>query len=86
MVRVIKNGRPQVKPKKITKFTGMAKNKTLEALQRENERLKRELDDERIRAALYKKMLEIAERDWGVPVEKKYGAKRSSNTGNQETK
>ena len=85
-VRVIKNGRPQVKQKKITKFTGMAKNKTLEQLQRENERLKRELDDERIRAALYKKMIQIAERDLGVPIEKKYGARRSSNTGNSKTK
>jgi len=85
-VRVIKNGRPVLKQKKITKFTGMAKNKTTEQLQQENERLKRELDDERIRAELYKKMIEIAERDLGIPIEKKYGAKRSLNTGNPKTK
>src|SRR5581483_12463462 len=56
-VRVVKNGRPVLKQKKITKFTGMMKNKITEQLQ-ENERLKRELNDERIRAELYKKMIE----------------------------
>jgi|ERR1043165_1259325 transposase-like protein len=85
-VRVIKNGRPVLKQKKITKFTGMAKNKTLQQLQQENQRLKRELDDERIKADLYKKMIEIAERDLGVSIEKKYGARRSLNTGKQKEK
>jgi len=85
-VRVVKNGRPVLKQKKITKFTGMMKNKITEQLQQENERLKRELNDERIRAELYKKMIEIAERDLGIPIEKKYGARRSSNTGSQKTK
>lgn len=81
-VRVIKNGRPVPKTKKITKFTGMSKDKTIEQLQQENASLKRELEDEHIRAELYKKMIEIAERDLGIPIEKKYGARRSSNVGN----
>jgi transposase-like protein len=81
-VRVIKNGRPVViQLKKITKFTGMAKQKTIEQLQEENKRLQRELEDERTRAGLYKKMIEIAERDLGITIEKKYGARRSMNTG-----
>lgn len=80
-LRVIKNGRPVLKQKKITKFTGMSKQKTLQELLEENKKLKRELEDERIRAGLYKKMIEIAERDLGIPVEKKYEAKRSMNTG-----
>lgn len=82
-VRLIKNGRPVMKPKKITKFTGMAKTKTMEQLEEENKRLQRELEDEKIRAGLYKKMIEIAERDLGIPIEKKYGARRSANTGKQ---
>lgn len=82
-VRVIKNGRPVLQPKKITKFTGMAKEKTIKELQEEIARLNRALEDEQIRAGLYKKMIEIAERDLGIPIEKKYGARRSTNTGKQ---
>jgi transposase-like protein len=80
-VRIIKNGRPVIQFRKITKFTGMAKQKTIEQLQEENKRLQRELEDEKTRAGLYKKMIEIAERDMGIPIEKKYGARRSMNTG-----
>jgi transposase-like protein len=80
-IRVIKNGRPEVKQKKITKFTGMSHDKRLQELLQENKKLQRELEDERIRAGLYKKMIEIAERDLGIPIEKKYGAKRSTSTG-----
>ncbi len=76
-----KNGRTVLKQKKITKFTGRSKQKTHQELLQENRKLKRELEDERIRAGLYKKMIEIAERDLGIPIEKKYGAKRSMNTG-----
>jgi len=80
-VRVIKYGRPVLKQKKITKFTGMAKEKSFQDLLAENKKLKRELEDEQIRAGLYKKMIEIAERDLGIPIEKKYGARRSTSTG-----
>lgn len=80
-VRIIKNGRPVIQSRKITKFTGMAKQKTLQQLEEENKRLQRELEDEKTRAGLYKTMIEIAERDLGIPIEKKYGARRSMNTG-----
>jgi transposase-like protein len=84
-VRVIKNGRPALKkPKKITKFTGMAKQKNPQELLAEISLLKRQLEDEQIRTGLYKKMIEIAERDLGIPIEKKYGARRSTNTDNQK--
>ena len=85
-VRIIKNGRPVIQSGKITKFTGMAEQKTMEQLQEENKRLRRELEEEKTRTGLYKKMIEIAERDLGIPIEKKYGAKRSSSTGNQKIK
>jgi hypothetical protein len=59
----------------------MAEQKTMEQLQEENKRLRRELEEEKTRTGLYKKMIEIAERDLGIPIEKKYGARRSMNTG-----
>ena len=80
-VRVIKTGRPELKQKKISKFTGMSQDKRLQELLKQNKKLQRELEDERIRAGLYKKMIEIAERDLGIPIEKKYGARRSTSTG-----
>ena len=83
-IRVIKNGRPAIKRGKISKFTGMAQQQTIEQLQEQIKKLNRQLEDERIKAALYKKMIEIAERDLGIPIEKKYGAKRSTNTGSRK--
>jgi transposase-like protein len=77
-IRVIKNGRPMV-TRKISKFTGMAQQSTIEQLQEQIKQLKRQLEDEQIRAELYEKMIEIAERDLGIPIKKKYGAKRSTN-------
>lgn len=83
-LRVIKNGRPVVKHNKISKFTGMAQHQTIEQLREQIKQLSRQLEDERIKAELYKKMIEIAERDLGIPIEKKYGAKRSTNTDNKK--
>jgi transposase len=83
-IRVIKNGRPQIKRSKISKFTGMAQQQTIEQLRDQIKKLNRQLEDERIKAELYKKMIEIAERDLGIPIEKKYGARRSTNTGNKK--
>ena len=82
-VRVIKDGRPVIK-QKISKFTGMAQQQTIEQLQEQIKQLNRQLEDERIKAELYKKMIEIAERDLGIPIKKKYGAKRSTNTGSKK--
>lgn len=83
-IRVIKNGRPVRKRSKISKFTGMAQHQTIEELQKQIKQLNRQLEDERIKAELYKKMIEIAERDLGIPIEKKYGAKRSTNKGSKK--
>ena len=82
-IRVIKNGRPVIR-KKISKFTGMAQQQTIEQLQEQVKQLNRQLEDERIKAELYKKMIEIAERDLGIPIKKKYGAKRSTNIGSKK--
>lgn len=82
-VRVIKNGRPVIR-RKISKFTGMAQQQTIEQLQEQIKQLHRQLEDERIKAELYKKMIEIAERDLGIPIKKKYGARRSTNKGNKK--
>jgi len=82
-IRVIKNGRPVIR-KKISKFTGMAQQQTIEQLQEQIKQLNRQLEDERIKAELYKKMIEIAERDLGIPIKKKYGTKRSTNTGSKK--
>jgi len=82
-IRVIKNGRPVIR-KKISKFTGMAQQQTIEQLQEQIKQLHRQLEDERIKAELYKKMIEIAERDLGIPIKKKYGARRSMNKGNKK--
>jgi len=79
-IRVIKNGRPVIR-KKISKFTGMAQQQTIEQLQEQIKQLNRQLEDERIKAELYKKMIEIAERDLGIPIKKKYGARRSTSKG-----
>ncbi|MFN2441045.1 MAG: transposase, partial [Chitinophagaceae bacterium] len=57
-IRVIKNGRP-VNKKKISKFTGMAQQQTIKELQEKIKQLNRQLEDERIKAGLYKKMIEI---------------------------
>ena len=78
-VRVIKKGRPAVESVKISKFTGMSKEPTTAQLLEEIRCLKRDLEEARLRAGLYKKMIERAERDSGIPIEKKYGARRSTN-------
>ena len=83
-IRVIKNGRPVIKRSKISKFTGMSHQQTIEQLREQIKQLNRQLEDERIKAELYKKMIEIAERDLGIPIEKKYGARRSTNTGDKK--
>ena len=83
-IRVIKNGRPVSKRSKISKFTGMAQQQMVEQLREQIKKLNRQLEDERIKAELYKKMIEIAERDLGIPIEKKYGARRSMNTGSEK--
>lgn len=43
--------------------------------------LEADLRTERLRAGLWEKVVEIAERDLGLDIKKKYGARQSENTG-----
>ena len=48
----------------------------VEQLKAEIKRLKRQLEDERLRARLYAKMIEITEKDLNISITKKTGVKR----------
>jgi len=84
-LRVIKNGRVIKKQqgKKITKFTGMSKKikKKPEELVAENALLKKQLEEAQLKVELYKKVIEIAERDYKLDIIKKYAARRSTKSG-----
>jgi transposase-like protein len=51
--------------------------KELEVLKAELELLKRELDHERLKRQAYELMIKIAEEEYKIPIEKKYGVKQS---------
>lgn len=53
--------------------------KEIELLRMENEikELKRELEDARFKNVVLETLVDVAERELGVPIRKKYGAKRS---------
>jgi transposase-like protein len=83
-IRVIKRGRTVVSNKgKISKFTGMSKKltKSREELLAENELLKKQLEEEQLKVEIYKKVIEIAERDYKLDIVKKYGARRPTKSG-----
>src|SRR6266567_943935 len=66
-VRVARYGHPvKSRPVKITKFTAMSKKikKTTEELQQEIKTLKKQLEEEKLKTLVYKKVKEIAERDY----------------------
>ncbi len=52
------------------------KAKSLEELEAENLRLKQELDEERLRSRALNIMIDIAERQFNIPIRKKHGAKQ----------
>jgi transposase-like protein len=56
------------------------KTSSVEELQTEIENLRRQLDEERHKAGLYKTMIEIAEERFNIDIRKKSGAKQSLNT------
>lgn len=56
------------------------KTASLEDLQSEIERLRRELATEQHKSGLYKSMIEVAEERFNIEIRKKSGAKPSSNT------
>lgn len=51
-------------------------DKTIENLKAELEVLKRELEHERMKRQAYEIMIKIAEEEFKIPIEKKYGVKR----------
>jgi len=83
-VRVVRFGHP-VKSKniKITKFTGMSKKiqKTAEELAQQNKLLRKQLEEEKLKALIYQKVIEIAERDYKLDITKKYAARRPVKSG-----
>lgn len=56
------------------------KTSSVEDLQSEIESLRRQLDEERHKAGLYKTMIEIAEEKFNIEIRKKSGAKQSLDT------
>lgn len=78
-VRIAKHGHP-VKEKriKITKFTAMKSKieKTSKEFEQEIKMLKKQLEEEKLKALVYEKVIEIAERDYQLDIVKKYGVRR----------
>lgn len=83
-VRVAKYGHPvSDKQVKITKFTGMKKKteNITEELQEEIKRLKKQLEEEKLKTRIYQKVIEVAERDYNLDIVKKYEARRPGKSG-----
>ena len=53
----------------------------MQRLQQQIKELEGDLRTERLRAGLWEKVVQIAERDLGIDITKKYGARQSQNTG-----
>ena len=53
----------------------------MQRLQQQIKELEADLRTERLRAGLWEKVVQIAERDLGIDITKKYGARQSQNTG-----
>lgn len=78
-VRIAKYGHPEKnKQVKITKFTGMKSKteKTTTELEQEIKKLKKQLEEEKLKTLVYEKVIEIAERDYKLDIVKKYGVRR----------
>lgn len=53
------------------------KDMELLRLRNENKALKQELEDARFKVVVMETLVDVAERELGIPIRKKYGAKRS---------
>ena len=65
-------------------FTLMEDQQYQRELQRMQQRIRElegDLRTERLRAGLWEKVVQISERDLGIDITKKYGARQSENTG-----
>lgn len=61
----------------------MAKTNTQRKANKEIDRLKQELQAERMRADLWQKAIEVAEEELGVDIRKKFGARQSPDANNR---
>ena len=76
-VRIVRHGRKSnEKPQKVNKFTGMRKKikKTQEELLKENKELKQQLEEAELRALVWQKVVEVADRELKLDIAKKYAA------------
>ena len=83
-LRIAKYGHPvKNKQVKITKFTAMKSKieKTTKELEQEVKKLKKQLEEEKLKTLVYEKVIEIAERDYKLDIVKKYGVRRPTKLG-----
>jgi transposase-like protein len=64
--------------KKLSSKEAMKNKQEIIALEEKLQKLEKSLKRERNKSAIYEKMLEIAEEEYGINIRKKYGAKQSS--------
>ena len=76
-VRIVRHGRKiKGESQKVNKFTGMSKNivKTQAALLEENKRLKKQLEEAELKALVWQKVVEVADRELKLDIAKKYAS------------
>jgi transposase len=76
-VRIIRHGRKKGQPThKVNKFTGMSKKiaKTQAELLQENKELKKQLEEAKLKALVWQKVVEVADRELKLDIAKKYAA------------
>ena len=76
-VRIIRHGRKiESKSQKVNKFTGMSKKieKTQLKLLEENKKLKKQLEEAELKALVWQKVVEVADRELKLDIAKKYAS------------
>jgi transposase-like protein len=76
-VRIVRHGRKKVQTsEKVNKFTGMSKKieKTQAELLQENKELKKRLEEAELKALVWQKVVEVADRELKLDIAKKYAA------------
>ena len=76
-VRIVRHGRKNEQTThKVNKFTGMSKKieKTQAELLQENKALKKQLEEAELKAAVWQKVVEVADRELKLDIAKKYAA------------
>ena len=76
-VRIVRHGRKNnARSQKVNKFTGMSKKieKTQVELLQENKELKQRLEEAELKALVWQKVVEVADRELKLDIAKKYAA------------